>query len=142
MNATPNSRPQSVTIAVLLMLLVMIVGIISSYFQMSHDQQLQSMSEQLPAMQSIMYVIMAVIFVLELFFLFKVFQGRNWARITLLVFFIIGVLASIPGYLGLGHMPTPASAKLVGGISQLVELVAFILLFTGQGSAWFKKRTG
>jgi hypothetical protein len=58
----------------------------------------------------------------------------------MLVLFIIGTLLSIPTYLGAGGVTIPATTKIIGSIGMVVELVAFILIFTGPGNAFFKKR--
>jgi hypothetical protein len=71
------------------------------------------------------------------FLIFKISTGKNWARITYLVLFIIGMLPAVPVILGeFSRLPVVGALSLaqVG-----LQLFALVLLFTKPGSGWFRK---
>jgi hypothetical protein len=72
-------------------------------------------------------VIQVILIVLEIVFARKMFQGRNWARIVLLVLAIVQIL----GVLG---------AVGVGALQFIVLIVAAILSFLPASSAWFRSQ--
>ncbi len=77
--------------------------------------------------------------VLDLFFIYMVSKGHNWARIILLIFFIIGVLTFIPQLLhNLTFYPIPT----VLGIAEIIiEAIALFFLFQKPSSVWFRGTT-
>lgn len=138
MDDTTSTRPQTVTIAVIALLVNIFIALVSGYLQLKHNLAIKSMIKQFPQMLDYQYGFIAVGFVFQLFLLYKIFRGRNWARIVALVFFLLGVLSSIPEFLGV--FPLPTSVMIIASIGMFIELVAYVLLFTGQGDAWFKYR--
>jgi len=70
-------------------------------------------------------------------FIFGVNGGRNWARIALLIFFLIGAL---PGFLELyksfGTAPLLSALAL---LEWVMELYVLYLLFTEPASNWFRE---
>ena len=66
--------------------------------------------------------------------------GHNWARITFLVLFLIGVL---PYLAALRQIFAHSEAfGLLGVLQQLHQLGAMLLVFTRPGSIWFRKEGG
>jgi hypothetical protein len=65
----------------------------------------------------------------------KTNQGRNWARITFLVLYIIGTLISIPAL-----FMVPQSIVNVGVfiIQAVLQLAALIMLFSQAARRWFR----
>ena len=64
-------------------------------------------------------------------------RRRNWARITLLVLFLIGVPLSVKP-LAASLIAAPVSGLL--GLAQVVlQVVALVLLFRPASSAWFRR---
>jgi hypothetical protein len=71
---------------------------------------------------------------------YKVYVGRNWARITLLVFTVLGLwMFSSNIMMGLlAAAPAVAKGSMVLGF--LVNLTTMYLLFISKGRHWFRKR--
>lgn len=142
MNATPTSRPSSVTTGVILLVINLLIGLVSSFYTNAHSEQLQSMADQLPAIRSIANGMTIILYALGFFFVYKIHQGRNWARVTMLVLYILGTL-SLVASLFVAHAEVgPAWAKMTQGITTVLAIAAFISLFTGQSNAFFKKQAG
>jgi hypothetical protein len=137
MSAVAEARPRGVAVAVALLCITAIVGTGSGAYHIGHSQAVRALSQQLPHMQAIQYGELIFSLALNLFFAAMVFLRHNWARIVVLVFFILGVLLSLPSYLGAFHVSQ--QAKIFGSIGFLVQLVALVLLFTGQRNLWFKR---
>jgi len=69
---------------------------------------------------------------------FKVGQGENWARITLLVLFVVGIIF-VPFIVFDEFQMSP----LIGILSLLqtaLQLYVLIILFTGESKKWYKKQ--
>ena len=81
--------------------------------------------------------IWAVVFGVIWFLIHKIGSRRNWARITFLVLFIVGVPFSV---LPLLQSLSAASVSGLIGILQMVgQVVALVMLFQGTSNAWFRK---
>jgi hypothetical protein len=77
----------------------------------------------------------------------KIGQGRNWARITLLVLFILAfvffifVLALVPSMPILWvSFQRSAGAGILIVVGSALQLYALWLVFTAPGRGWFKSR--
>jgi hypothetical protein len=73
-------------------------------------------------------------FVLTLVFAAKMRNGRNWARIVLLVFAVLHVL----GLIGLVLGTTPVLPALLSVLVTLASTVAAVLSFLPESNAWFR----
>ena len=76
---------------------------------------------------------------LHLLFAFKMYAGRNWARITLTVLGIVGVLSSIaPTSRSLTvNGQVYASSSGPGWITAVLTLAAVVLMFVGGANEFF-----
>lgn len=64
-------------------------------------------------------------------------RGRNWARITLLVLFIIGAPFSVgPLLQSLGYHPL---SGMLGIIQLALQIAALVLMFSAQARPWFHR---
>jgi hypothetical protein len=61
-------------------------------------------------------------------------RGRNWARVTATVLFVLGVLAAVYDLVS----PRAAAVTVVSFGVCLIGLAAVVLLWLGSASAWFK----
>jgi hypothetical protein len=89
--------------------------------------------------ESIGFMIFVSISVLGIlwFFIHKIWKGRDWARITFLVLYIIGIPFAVFTLLQ-PLMDRPFYGVL--GIGQAVlQLVALVFLFQKSSSEWFKQ---
>jgi hypothetical protein len=84
------------------------------------------------------FILTALIFVLNALLIRKIWQGRNWARVTLLVMFVLGVLNTAASLL-----PQPGlHLSLLSAILQIVQLAiyayALLLIYGPTGKRWFQ----
>ena len=81
--------------------------------------------------------IFVLVFAITAFLVFKMSAGRNWARITFLVLFVIGVIPTIP--ILLADFSRSAVSGGIGVIQAGLQLYALVLVFTEPGKHWFKR---
>ncbi|MFZ5812167.1 MAG: hypothetical protein ACOY4F_09010 [Thermodesulfobacteriota bacterium] len=122
-------KPQPIVTAVNLLWASLAVGLVKMLMDFSN------FSAVAPAVLTSF----VLIFTLSLigFLIIKISAGRNWARITFLVLFIIGVLPTLPIVLGEFSRSAVVGALSVAQIC--LQVYALILLFTLPGSSWFRK---
>jgi hypothetical protein len=72
---------------------------------------------------------------LELFFIFKMRAGRNWARIVLTVLGAISVLGAL---FGLGQ-PQPALVLVTSVLSTLLVIGAIVMMYVKGADRWFRR---
>jgi hypothetical protein len=79
-----------------------------------------------------------VVFVVMVFLIAMIGRGRNWARITFLILFFLGLLASI---LSIVYSFTLSPISSVLTLAQVVlQMVALVFLFQQESSAWFRAK--
>ena len=128
-NQQPD-KPRTVTLAVNLLWASIAIGLVK-------------IPLDLPALAAIPHpgIVWTVIALLLAFFcllIWKISQGRNWARITYLVFFLIGLIPAIPTLLDeLGRSPVLAVLSIAQFIMQGY---AVFLVFANPGKNWFQKK--
>ena len=66
---------------------------------------------------------------------YKIWRGRNWARITFAALWIIGVIPYIPTLAGFFHHSTIAA--WINLLQTLLQLCALCLVFLTPGRVWF-----
>jgi hypothetical protein len=70
----------------------------------------------------------------------KVYRGRNWSRITMLIFKGIGIAGLIVGGLGNLLLSLPPVVIVTSSIGIGLTLAALWLLFLSPGREWFRTR--
>src|SRR3989344_9654693 len=95
-NLDKQDRPDKVSTAITLLWIIIVVGVISSTFNFSSSLEIANASGL-----GLGWLIFTLYFTFLFlaFFIWKIGQGRNWARITYLVLFILGVPFIIYSYL-------------------------------------------
>lgn len=133
MNAVTTSRPVHVTIAVVILCIALVNGLVLAAINFAFI-----LPEETPQMVATIGIVFAVITVcIGAFFIYKIFTGRNWARIVFLIFFIIGLAFAAPTAIGLLSMfPVMGMLNLIGLAARVVALV---LLFTAASNQWFQQ---
>ena len=132
MSALANSRPRNVAVAVAILCVVL------AYWLVSGVAQTVYATVTPPLSRSIVYAFGLAGVCVNAFFIYKIFKGRNWARVIYSVFVLLAVLFAVRGFAAfLGRSPAWAMLSLVGHLAQAVALV---LLFTKSSGAWFKPR--
>ena len=131
MNTASNLRPRNVVIAVAILCVVQMYDLVSV---LSHVEQLVLIRR---SSTNDVYATVLVGVCVSLFFIYKIFERRNWARIAYLVLFLLGVLAEVSGVITLFHQRSIWTPLDI--FSSIAEIVVLILLFTGLGNSWFKR---
>ena len=129
-------RPSKVNRAVALLALSSVISLIVVFAKISSINPTNEAESALVTYGSGFVAIVGLMSIVFYgIFIYLIWQGHNWARITLLVLFLIGVLFySVPLIFSFALMPVLAFANLV----QLVmQVIAFILLFNRESSDWF-----
>jgi uncharacterized membrane protein len=123
------SRPEKVGTAVKLLYIALIIGVLQSIM-------LSSLLARTTPIENVMFIMFSLMGVIW-FLIYKISEGRNWARISILVMFIVGALFLLQAFLQ-SLAVNPIYGLL--GIGQIViQAVALILLFQKPSSDWFKE---
>ena len=130
-----KSRPDKVSTALTLLWITIAVGVVRSFMEFSNT--LESVSAQGFGLGFVIFTTFFTLAILA-FFIFMIGKGKNWARITFLVLFIIGIpFAVLPLFQSL--LTNPFSGIL--GIGQtILQIVAIVFLFQKPASDWFKAK--
>ena len=124
-----GQKPRPIVTAVNLLWASLAVGLVKMLMDFSN------LSTVAPA--AFTNFILVFTFALSGFLIFKISAGRNRARITFLVLFIIGVLPALPFVFGEFSRSAVVGALSVAQIG--LQVYALFLLFIQPGSGWFRK---
>ena len=138
MDTTVIKRPRTVTVAVVILALLLIASLIEDIVNPQPNEYASALARAFPFAQYIQLAGHVLGTLVVAFFIYCIFKGKNWARIVYLIFLILGVLASIPVYLGALHVQ--GDARIVGAIRLVAMFVAIVLLFTAPGKFWFSHK--
>lgn len=130
MDDAQAGKPRSVTLAVTLLWISFAIGLIRMLVDPSGLKAVP-----FPA---IVWPIAAVITAFFCLIIFKIAAGRNWARITFLVVFLVSLVLGLPALMA-EFLRNPAFG-LLSVVSSLMQLCAVILLFTSPGKSWFRTK--
>ena len=87
----------------------------------------------------IIFALMVSLVVLFSFFLlYKIFKGKNWARITYLIMFLIGLIDTIQKGKILIWINQESNFLYVYGLEIIISLAAFVLIFSKKSNQFFK----
>jgi hypothetical protein len=123
------TKPREVNWAILLMWAALVIGPIKEAMDWSHRKSLGPIHTQ---------VLIGVVTLLLLsYFIWEVSQGRNWARITLLVLFLLG----LPSYFFYVREEFGRSVILaaLSILQALMQVTGLLLTFMAPAKDWFKK---
>jgi hypothetical protein len=124
----PSEKPTAVSTAIKLLYATLVIGALRSSLEWSRLTQAASAG-------SVLSVTLLTVTLL-VWLIYKMDRGRNWARITFLVFFILGTPLSVaPLVKSLSY--SPASGVL--GLLQVgLQAVALFMLFGRNARSWFR----
>jgi len=128
---TISEIPKKIKQAANLVYLSLLVGLIKSllYETMTTQKMLSD-----PKLLSV-----GIFTILIIGFLgYKIGQGKNWARITLLVLFILGMIGY--PFIVLTEFQTSILIGTVSIVQILIQLYVLIILFSGESKQWFKEQ--
>jgi FtsH-binding integral membrane protein len=132
MDQNQASKPEKIRIAIKLLYITLGIGALRSIMEASVNTQIAS-----PVF--VMLITFCVLGIMWLL-IYKIGKGRNWARITFLVLFVIGVPFSVLPLLR-SLAANPISGLL--GIGQtVIQIIALVLLFQKPSSNWFREMKG
>lgn len=121
-------KPKYINQAIVLIGFSLLIGVGKMAFDQKHLMSLGPI-------EGVVFSFVSVILILTIF-TYKIWLGRNWARIILTVFYALGLYPFIK------ELPVEAQRSLIvvfGSISQIVlQLAAIILIFLPASSDWFK----
>jgi hypothetical protein len=121
-------RPRPVSTAVTLLYINFALGILGNMVSLA--------SGAVPGWSIVSIVIGAIV---QLWFINKIGQGKNWARILYLVLFILGVPITIGGlFLMRGAMVAVSVVGMLIGFA--LSIIILTRLFGAQSSPWFKRK--
>ena len=128
---TPLDRPRQVVLATVLLWAGLALGMAKWAFEWRSVTALPVYIAVLSAVGG---------FIIRVWLITRIYAGRNWARLTLLVFALLGlVMLLISASLGVARSSTPVILRI--GLWTLL-LAALALLFTRPASEWFKRENG
>ena len=120
-------RPKSIILAVNLLWLTLAIAPIKLLFGLSNTPQHVSIAFVL--------LILALTIAILVWINFKISAGKNWARITLLVFFVIGMVPVT------FQLPAEFNRSAVNGMLALLQIglqgTSLYLMFSSPGKDWF-----
>ena len=127
----PGNRPPEVLRAVQLMWGLYIASVLMTPLNWDLIRRTQP-----PLMIALSFVLgLAIVYWLYS----KILQGRNWARIVVLVFLILGALAYLmPTFRKAMEMQSIVT-RIYGPLSQIGYAYAMWLLFSAPGKEWFQR---
>lgn len=126
-------RPRAVTVAVWMLWIEVALSTTGAALQMRNARETIAL---------ISILIGAVLLQgLSALFIYKIWKGRNWARITYLVLTLIGILSlvQVVTVLSKGVTFLPGVEALLTSVGMTLDLVALYLVFV-PGRAWFRRR--
>ena len=135
MEATPTSLdiPSKVQQAVRFLYATLIIGAVRSIVEAgSIFSESYSVGFGPGSVLFIMFVTLGIIWLLA----YMISKRKNWARITLLILFLIGAPFSILPLLQ--SLSTAPFSGLLGIVQVILQLTALIYLFQRESNQWFK----
>lgn len=124
-----TTKPKSVTAAANLLWASLALGLVKVLLDFGH------ISASVPIAGHLFFLALTIAILSSL--VFKIMAGRNWARITFLVLYLLGLLPTLSAILD-----EWARAPVIAVISvahACMQGYALLLLFSKPAAAWFKK---
>lgn len=129
------SKPSSVTVGATLLRVELAIECVGSYLAIRDE--LSGMASKIGSHESAwiaLLLVLVFIYGIAFFFVEKANTGRNWARITLLVLFVLGLVSRLP-YLAL----LPGEELAMAGLLLVTYLIGLVLLFVPESNLWYAK---
>jgi len=127
-----QEKPREATLATNLLWTSLGLGLINSAFQFSY------LKTQAPV--GFILVVAGLTLAVMALLVYFISQGRNWARITFLVLFLIGLIPWFPQLVDTFSRSTLSGLLTVAQV--VLQVVALYLIFSKPGAGWFAKRVG
>jgi hypothetical protein len=122
-------RPTVFTVAITLLWL----ALVSSLIRVIVDTNPPAM----PVPLTLVYGLIAIVFLVKAFFIYKIYKTRNWARIVYLLMVAIGLIKVFPDLIP--EVTRPTTLGLVDFSAVVLQIFSVCLLFTPDCNLLFKK---
>jgi cell division protein FtsW (lipid II flippase) len=130
-----RERPKQVAWASWLLWASVLLGFVTLYVSDDVSRSMEEMDEEMRGLMRVfMIVFMAVTVAIYLWCIDRMRAGRNWARVVLLAFLLLGITSDLmPGEF-------EESAAYIGlrAIDLVLQVAAMVLMFRAPGSEWFR----
>lgn len=128
-----GTPPREVIWAVWLMRISLVLGYASLFLVQDLTAALGDVpAESRSASTVFFFIVLALTAVVYLWLIQCVKDGRNWARILMLVLTVLGVFSMLAGSEG-----TASGIRLISVVDTIIDVSAIVLLFRPQASEWF-----
>jgi len=128
------NRPASVTKGITLLYTAIVLAFLTVLALTLYASTHQTMQFPLPRA----ITVEVIIILLFLFLTYRVGKGANWARITMLVLIILGVIIKI------AYIPLVFGTSFMVGVSLIVvmilQILALCFLYSKSSNSWFKRQ--
>lgn len=121
-------KPRSVAVAMYLLWASLAISLVSFAANYSNLTAAPNLPHPL--------VVLAIEFVVYVFLVLMMYSGRNWARITFLLLFLIEIVLPVLWGVSTGKLPGIDAMSLA---KAALQASALILVFTSPGKTWFQK---
>jgi len=119
--------PTQILLATRLLWVQLGLGLINSIIQWGYFT-----SKATPAF---VITVQATTFVIMAWLIYKIWRGRNWARITFAILFLLGLIPALPILADVFRRSLVAGCLTTAGT--ICQLVALYLIFVAPGRSWF-----
>jgi len=130
--------PKEVMSGLILLTISLLIGAIRAYFIINHNLDAVPVDFKLISTIIILFIISIPIYLLSAFLIYKIYKRKRWARISLLIFFVIGLFLNIENMIGL-FLDLPFIILLYG-FEYGLTILGLVYLFKSQSSEWFGKK--
>jgi hypothetical protein len=127
----PQERPSQVVLAVKLAWAGIILGLSALALGWEYYSSLGSTTS--------MVIGQAFGFLFAVWVYYKIYHGRNWARILYLAMALLGFLLFASGAVRAQMLAGPLISKISAILNTGITIAVIWLLFTRPGNAWFKR---
>lgn len=131
-----DKRPTSVTTAVQLLYITIVVSIVCGILNIAAVKDAPLSSTTLTP--GVVALTLIVVVIIGLFFIINISRGRNWARIIYLILFALSLINSAIHLKMLFNQGTLIGVATIA--NYVMTLAAMILLFQKSSNQWFKRK--
>ena len=126
--------PSNVKLFLILNYVSIAIGVVQSILNFS---KLAAMTAQQGGATFLIIVQSMTVIFMVLIVSLAGFWRQNWARWTVLILFVLGMIPSIPAILALQRIIS--SAMIVGLVQIVLQVISLYFIFTGNAREWFKR---
>lgn len=126
------NRPANVTYGIVFLLAAMLIGIVLSY-NSNVVSQMRALDPTVAVSSTFLIGNFLFAFIIRALICYKIFQGRNYARLIILFTTLCYVVMLTKGWSTVSHHPASV-------LPTILNVIGLAFLFFGSGSKWFSKK--